>query len=364
MLYNRQNMSRNNINGQRSQTRCNQPDIHELLKGEIYKQTSSQDTNFRFGANAPLPIVVADSNQSGQLNQSQQVIQYNQPYNQPVVSPSAKNVGFEDIEIYFDSTQRDASSGFEVGEVKWTIPTFNNGIDIKNCVQLHIPDFYFPKIYPASGKPEYFYFQRVYMEFQGAPSSQAVLGPNNNKYHIEFDVENITSQAVKLIPVKRSFFFQRPIVSISDLQMRFMVPPMGPSSTVWRKIPIPSDTVTINSLLTVGVGYNPIRFEITGLDTTSVLNPIGVLSSPGLAVFISGYTSNDAAINSAVNSADGVYVTNVISATTFEIAGINASTVTAAFTATMFIPKNRFAFPIRFTTIRDQLTNYIGVSHD
>lgn len=354
-------MSRNNHNRQQSQGRCNQPDIHELLKGEIYKQTSSQDTNFRFGANNPQPIVVAEPNQP---QPQQTLINYNQTYNQPVSAPTAKSVGFEDVEIYFDSTQRDASSGFDVGEVKWSIPLFNNGVDIKNCVQLHIPDFYFPKIYPASGKPEYFYFQRVYLEFQGAPSSQAVLGPNNNKYHIEFDVENITSQAIKLVPVKRSFFFQRPIVSISDFQMRFMVPPIVPNATIWKKLPIPSDTVTISSTLTGGIGYNPIRFEITGLDTTTVLNPIGALTSPGLAVFISGYASNDSATNTLVNSADGVYVTTVVSASVFEITGIDASAVTAAYTATMFIPKNRFAFPVRFTTIRDQLTNYIGVTHD
>jgi hypothetical protein len=202
------------------------------------------------------------------------------------------------------------------------------------------------------------------MEFQNAPSNQAVLAPNNNKFHFEFRVENINGQAVRLVPVKKSFFFQRPIISITDFQIRFMVPPNTANSAVYKKIPIPADTVPILSLLNAGVGYNPIRFQITSADLTNILGPVGSTGSPGLAVYINGFQSTDPALNISVNNPNGVYVATIIDDTTFELSTIDGSTITAQFAASMYIPKNRIAFPVRFTTVRDQLTNYIEVTHD
>ncbi len=322
--------------------RCHQFDTHELLKQEVFKQGYDADTQFRFGLNAPA-VLQGGAGTSG---------------------PSPQTVGFEDIELYFDSTQRDTSSDYTIGEIKWNVPIINNSTDIKNCVEMHLPTFFFPKIYAPTTAPEYFYYRRVLVEFQNAPSNQAVLGPNNNKFHFEFEVENITGQAVKLVPLKPSFFFQRPITSITDFQFRFMVPPTTSSPVTFKKIPIPHDTVSITSLTTGGFGYNPIRFQINGTDDTTVLGLVGSLGTPGVAVFITGYASNSSGVNTAVNATVGIYATTVLDATTFEISGINASAVTAQYSATMFIPKNRIAFPLRFTCVRDQNTNYIDVTHD
>lgn len=331
--------------------RFNQIDTHELLKREIYSQKSDINADFQFGFNAPAITAPPSS------------ITPATPSPVPPAPPVAASVGFEDIEIYFDSTQRDTSSDYSVGEIKWSIPDLNNSSDIKNCIEMYIGEFYFPKIYSPTGTPEYLYFQRILVEFQNAPSTQAVLGPNNNKFHFEFRVENLTGQSVKLVPLKNTFFFQRPITSITDFQIRFMVPPMSSLPLTFKKIPIPHDTVPIVSLLTGGVGYNPIRFQITGSDDTTTLGLVGSTGTPGVAVFISSYGSNDATTNTAVNNTNGLYVTNIIDSTTFEIAGINAAAVTAQYSATMFIPKNRIAFPIRFTSVRNQLTNYIDVNH-
>ncbi len=329
-------------NGQRSQYRPNQIDMHEKQKQEIYKQ-SDNDGGFRFGFNNP-----------PQPTSGTQVA---------LTSPPDKIVGFEDVELYFDSTQRDTSSDLTVGEIKWDVTIINNSKDIKNCVEMHIGEFYFPKIYAPVGTPEFFYFGRVFIEFQNASSTQATLGSNNNKFHFEFKIENITAQAVKLVPVKPTFYFQRPMTSITDFQLRFMVPPVTSQSSIFKRIPIPIDTVQVTSLVTLGIGYNPIRFQINGGYDTTILGPVGAIVSPGIASFISGYISNSQAVNTLVNNTNGIYITNIVDSTTFEVAGIDSTSVNAEFPATVYIPKNRIAFSVRFTTVKDHLTNYIGVVH-
>lgn len=338
-------------NVRRPTNRFNQIDTHEILKNEIYKQGSENDTNFKFGFNGPNilggpaggPVVpMSPSGPSG---------------------PSSILVGFEDTELYLDSVYRDSSSDYTNGEIKWSLSSLNNTQDVKGVIQMHIPPFYFPKIYSTydgTSKPEYFYYRRVMMELQTAPTSQAIFGPNNNKYHFEFEVDGLSGQAVKLIPTKDAFFFQRPITSLSDFNIRFMVPQFTSSANAWKKIPLPADTVTIRSV----AGSNPIRFDIVGTNT-EILAPIGSAGSPGVAVVIRGLATNDNTVNDDCNDTNGNYVTTIVSSSRFEIAAINGATVDAGtYTATMYVPKNRIAFPVRFTSVRDQLTNYISVGHD
>ena len=141
---------------------------------------------------------------------------------------------------------------------------------------------------------------------------------------------------------------------------------MVPSNTLpnsFKKIPLPAYRVQLLSVLNGGVGYNPIRFQIVSGETTKTLGLVGSMGTPGLAVFVTEYNSNDALINQSVNDQQGVYVTNIINDTTFEIGGIDATTITGGYTASMYIPKNRIAFPVRFTTVRNFPTNYINVEH-
>lgn len=345
-------------NVQRPQQRCG-IDVRELLKQEIYKQGYDPDTDFRFGFNAP-----AIANPVG-------------PPGAPPAPPTASAVGFEDVYVYFDSRRRNTTSNLAIGELAWSISGINNNNDIKNCVEMRIDEFFFPRVYNATGKPEFFYYLRLYAEIFSAPSSQVVLGPDGNRFHFQFDIENITGQAVRLVPIPShngaggSFFFQRPVQSLTDMQIRFSVPPTTSSAVPFIRVPIPNETVSVQMVLNGGVGYNPIRFQILSPDDTTTLAPIGstvTSTSAGVAVFLSGFLSNDSSINNAVNNnsagTNGLFVTNVLSTTTFEIAGINATTVTGAYTATMYIPKNRIAFAVRFTCVRNQLTNYVDASHD
>ncbi len=315
------------------------------MKREIYKQGYDPDTNFR--------LINPPSIASGVAAESEMAL-----------SSAAQTSGFEDTYLYFDSTQSGGDSNYSGGEVKWSITTLNNNVDIRNCVAIRVGQFYFPKIYNPTTAPDYFYFLRVFVEILNIPASQSILGPKGNKFHFEFEVQNPTGQAVLLVPVNDTFYFRRPILSLTDLQLRFTIPPNTSSLSDFIRISIPNDVVSLQSLVTGGIGFNPIRFQIMGLDTTAVLGLIGSLGSPGVAVFITGYASNSTAVNTAVNNIQGIYATTVLSASTFEIAGIDATTVVGQFSAIMYIPKNRFAFPVRFTSVVNQITNYLDVSHD
>lgn len=313
---------------------CGEIDHKELLKEQLQQQ-NTRDPDFRFSTLPP-----------------------------PSSADFGKNIGFQDVELYFDSSNRDAISDYANGEVQWQISPLNNNNDLKNCIEFHLNQFYFPKILGPAGSPDPFYFRRVYVEITSAPSTQAVQCLNGAHFHFEFDVQNINGQCVLLVPIKPSFFLQRPLQSLAELQMRFMTPPSAGWQGSFNRIPIPRDTVPVVSLTSGGFGYNPIRFQITSGDlTTALLGPVGSLGSPGVAVFLTGYNSNDTATNTAVNNTAGLYATTVIDATTFEIASINGSAVTGGYGATLCIPKNRFAFPMRFTCVQDRPTNYIAVNH-
>ncbi|QYB17671.1 hypothetical protein PV-S19_0307 [Pacmanvirus S19] len=334
-------------NIRRVRNRCNAIDTHELLKQEIYKQSND---NSGFNTVNTLPVI-------SQQGSSQPPVPPQNTVQTIVTNNSGPNVGIEDYEFYFDSTNRDTSSDLSFGELKWSIPILNNSQDLKNCVQVKLGTFFFPKVYAPVDKPEYFYYRRLFMEITSAPSSQSVSAFNNNKFHFEFDIENLNGQAVKLIPIKDTFFFQRPVSSMTEFNIRFTVP------LNFKKVPLPADTIAVKMLVTGGIGYNPIRFQIVDENTTASLGPVGT-QTPGIAVFLSNYTSNDATTNSNVNDTDGLYITNIIDSTTFEIGSVNGSAVTDEYGATLFIPKNRIAFSARFTTVKDQPTNYVSAVHD
>lgn len=306
--------------------------LHELQKQEIFKQSNDESNSFRFGLVSP------------------------QAANNTSIKPT--EVGFEDIELYFDSIYRDRTTNLSSGELKWSIPILNLSFDIKNCIQLHLGEFYFPNL--PSTNIDYFYYRRVFMECQDVPNTQGVLAFNNNRFHFEFEVSNITGQAVKLTPIKKSFFFQRPIQSISNFQIRFMVPQTNANIFSFNRIPIPNDVVSISMVLNGLVGFNPIRFQLQN-ETTDIIGPIGVLVTP-VAVTISNFNSNSLVVNSQINTS--VLITNILTQNTFEIAGINSIPVNAVYGATMLIMKNRIAFAMRFTSVKDTTTNYIDVNHD
>ena len=73
--------------------------------------------------------------------------------------------------------------------------------------------------------------------------------------------------------------------------------------------------------------------------------------------------SGNAVLDARANSTLGHYVTNVVSNTVIEIAGLNFATVGAPVPATITIGKNRVSFTMRFTSLRNQSTNFIQPIH-
>lgn len=317
--------------------RCSANDLHEILRKEVYKPSTSEDNGYQFFGNKQSTV----QTESG-------------------VPPNI--VGFEDYGVYIDSTQRDTYSDYSVGEINWNIVVLNNNLTVKNVIGVQIEPFYFPKVYNPTGSPEFFYHRRVFIEMRNAPSSQGFLGSGGNRYHWEMDVQNIDGQAVRLVPVRENetFFFSRPLPEITDVQFKFMIPPMNSAvGAQWQRIPIPPDTVQV----AVVPFSNPLQFTVLAPFSTSALGPVGTPTAPGIAVAISGLVSNDPAVDALINTNTGIFATTINSTTTFTVAGISAATVNAAYIATAYIPKNRIALGVRFTSINTRMTNYVSVVH-
>lgn len=317
-------------NIKRVTNRCNTIDVHEIMKQQLAAQGAENGP----GSNSIVAVNSTPNSQST-FNMIQQ-----------------DSRGFEDYEFHFDSIDRDTSSDMSNGEMKWSISALNNNRDLKNCVEMRVGPIYFPRVNTAPGCPDYFFYRKVYMQILNLPVTQAIIGSKGNQYHFEFDVENLNSVAVKLKPTKETFFFQRPVSSLTDLAVRFMIPHN------FRRISIPKDVVTIQSVN----NSNPARFTITSGDlTTDLLGTLGPTILPGTAVYINSFLSANANVNNNVNTNDGLYITNIINATTFEIASLDLTSIPPTI-GTMIIPKNHVGFPMRFTSVSDQPTNYTHVS--
>lgn len=375
-------------NVQRTQSRCNAIDTHEILKGEIFKQGFATDTNFRFGLN--VPAVAAGA---------------------PAPGAPATAVGFEDWELYFDSLYRnDAISDLQNGVIGFPLSTLNNNKDLKNVIEMTIQPFYFPRVanprvqldpinYPSlaltTSSPDFYFFRRMYLQVVNMPFGQGVQASESDQFHWELQIDNLNSVAVLLTPLKQSFFLQRPLQTLSEIQFRFMVP------LDFRAVPIPEDTLQIQMVIPP---TNPARFRIIttpdGSEALGLLIPPAILQNrsppdplqiplpaivpPGVAVFMSDAELSDGGappvrnllIEQLVNSINGVFITAVINTEApnlapkyvFEVADINATlgapAIAVSNTFPMVVAYRRIAFPMRFTCVKDQLTNYISVSHE
>jgi len=320
-------------------------DVKELLKQETYRQDEAQYLGF--GDPGELSFA---SNSAASVSKGPATVVSN-------------NHGFEWVELYFDSVNRNRVTTLANGDIAWSINNLNNSQGISSIIGIVLEPFYFPKVDVDPTLPDFFYYRRVFIEIVGTGSQQSILGPNGQRFHFECQVSNANGQAVLLTPIRSTFYFTQPLIELTTFQLRFTVPKTDIFTLTPKVVPIYEGTVEILSLTTGGFGYNPIRFTITtpGV-STNIIGLIGALTAPGVAAFITGYVSNDAATNGSVNNASGVFITNVIDATTFEIAGIDATAVNAQFSATMFVAKNRIAIAARFLSVVTKITNHVSIS--
>lgn len=259
--------------------------------------------------------------------------------------------GIEDNYFLLDSkfaTSRDLSNG----EFTVSLTNLNSNIDVQNCIQMALDEMFIPRIAGPVDQPDPFFYRKVFIQIVNAPSTQAILAQNFNRFHYEMNVENINSVAAKLTAVRPIFTFQRPVTSFAEVQLRFFLPD-------FNRLVLPKDTLTVTAV----PGSNPAQFTITGGDNSTHIGPIGVQPVPGVAIFIAGMNSGNAVLDARANSTLGHYVTNVVSNTVIEIAGLNFATVGAPVPATITIGKNRVSFTMRFTSLRNQSTNFIQPIH-
>ena len=264
------------------------------------------------------------------------------------------HVGFEDIELYFDSVNRDRSSILTSGELKWNLHSMNSLVTVKGCIEAKIGSFYFPKIYSAISKPELLYFRRIMLELRNAPSLQGSI-TTRGRFHFEFDIDDLSGQVLTLTPLKSSSYFNRPVNFLDEMIFRFYIP--SPTSGILIPLNLPPESTTA-----VAIAANPIQFTIAD---TSIFELVVTPTAPGIAVYITGFRSDLPLIDLAVNSVNGVYVTDINSSTVITVAGIDftGGVQTGGTVATIFIPKNRIAMSMRFTCVKDNVTNHTVVSH-
>lgn len=260
------------------------------------------------------------------------------------------SVGFEPYEFYFDSTRRDAASDLANGLIGFTIGGLNAGQSIKNVVMIRLTPFFFPRITLPANQPDFFFFNRVYLTLVSPfPSNQAVLAADNKRYHFELNVSNLNGLAVILTPAQERVVFRVPILAMTGVQFQFSLPPY------FTPISLPQDIMNVQAI----PATNPMQFTIIdpGI-TTSSIGPIGVQPPPGVAVYVTGFSSSTA-IDAIVNSPGGFFVTNILSATTF-VTNIN-SAVALPVQASMVIGKNRIAMQLETVCVSDHTTNYVSL---
>lgn len=288
---------------------------------------------------------------------------------------SSQTVGFLDTSVFFDSGNLITVSNLSGGELVFNISAVNDGRDIGNIIELNITPFYFQIPLQSPNQPNFYFYRRVYLNIAGFPTAQSVRASNGNNYQFEFEVVNINSLAVLLVPIRPSFYLQSILSSLNEVRMHFMV---GPDFT-----PIPLLKANVLVQMTegqiinpfpipptpTGFGTNPITFTILNGDLTTLLYDIPtpfvfpfVPPAPGIAVYFTGF-----APIVALNSTQGIYITRILSTTVFEIAGFDASGIAipidpTQIRANMVIGKNRIAMSMRFTSVANRTTNYIVVS--
>ena len=309
---------------------ANSIDIHELLKRQI-NGIGPEEVEFNFGG-ATGPVDTTAPTPASQT------------------STTTNQVNFVDSSFYLDSVSKKSLNS---GTISFSLSEINKQNSVNEIIRIKVGSFYFPLVSNSTSLPLYYFYRRVYMRIAELPTAQSFLTSQGTGFHFEFDVENVNSIAVLLKPVRDTFNLRQPLQSLDSITFQFMVPP------TFAEIPIPQDVL---SVVTVN-GSNPGRFRIINGDTSSI-GSVGTPTAPGVAVFISGVNTNDSTYNNQINSAAGVYVTNIIDSETFEVSSLDFSNATvfppaSSYSGTIVVGKNRIAIPITITSISNTPTTYL-----
>lgn len=272
----------------------------------------------------------------------------------PTAAATPSEYGFEDIYVLFESQYKIDPTTLSSGAVSFSVTDLNNNVPISDVVQVSVDDFWFPAVTsPSAYSPDFFYFRKVYMQIAELPNNQSFQA-RNFQYHFEFNVTELSSVAVRLVPVNRTYTLRQPLSTLSAITLRFFVPQNS------QRVPLPIDYVRVRAV----PGTNPARFTMLGGYTTEVLAPIGPIAAPGVAVYFNGFVSNNPNANNTINDVNGIFITNIVDTTTFETTNANFAPVTTQSECNMLIGKNRFSVSMTFTSIKAaKFTNGLDYTH-
>jgi hypothetical protein len=296
----------------RAQSRCKAIDVHELMKTEIYAQNNPNDGDYVLQSASSFRAV--DEESSGP----------------PTVAEVSAVVGFEDRALYLDSIGKAAANtSLDTGTIAFNLTEINNNVELRNVISMRIDPFYFPRrtnprpsAVPTAyipNAPDLFFYRKMYVQVLNLPSTQSVNGRGTAQFTWEVQVDDLNSLAVKCTPTRDTFYLPQPLISLSELQLRFLVP----SPTGMRPITLFNDVNTVQFI----PGTNPARFFINSNNGEAILNtyippipPGGVpppIVAPGVPIIMTGFNWNQAItpgntlVNTMVNNEGGLFITSI-----------------------------------------------------
>lgn len=294
----------------RAQSRCKAIDVHELMKTEIYAQNNPDDGDYVLHTASSFRAIG------------------DEPTAPPTVAEVRAVVGFEDKALYLDSVGKAAANTtLDSGTIGFNLTELNNNVELRNVISMKIDPFYFPRrtnqrpsANPTAyvpNAPDLFFYRKMYVQVLNLPSTQSVNGRGTTQFTWEVQVDDLNSLAVKCTPTRDVFYLPQPLLSLSELQLRFLVP----SPAGMRPISLFNDVQTVHFI----PGTNPARFFITS-NSEDILNtyippfpPGGVppaIVAPGVPVMMSGFNWSQPAgpnttVNTMVNNEGGLFITSI-----------------------------------------------------
>jgi len=258
-----------------------------------------------------------------------------------IPAPQVKFPGFQDHYMEFDTNNLDGTSTISRGELIFDISKILDVSKLNNVIEMYIYPFYIPNIITPATKPVYFFYKRLNIlveEFKGS----SFVSTNGRKFHFPMLVQS-RGIANLLTPDNDDGKFTFSNASVEANKLTF----------VFRAPEKPVNFAKTSYSFTTVAGSNPGRLTLT--------EGHGETLASEVAVYITGFASNDSTINTLMNDPDGIMVT--ASATdeftlpnTFDFTGFGAVT------GTVFIAVRRFSFRVRFRVKSEAANGILAVS--
>ena len=313
-------------------------DIHDYLAAEIRAQGTADEAQYtNFTANPPTGPIMSTPKappiSSGPLTIAQR--------------------GVTDVYVLLDSIFKN-NADYPNAEVQFLTTQLNSNIAIANVVQMQIGSFYFPR--PTwteplkSTTPDYLYLRKIYMFIAELPTTSGWGTGANKPYHWEFEVNNINSISVELIPTSPDLYLDSPFSNLSQLTCRFLLGPYMTPLILYK------DTISV-AYAGAGIFTFTDPSDFSSVSTEYPINTPGVLTTR-VGMWVTAFTGAPSIAD--LTRPQGWFITEMRINGFFvaDLAGLAGITF-----ATIQIRKNRFAIPMRFSQAQSISQTGIVPSH-